>query len=35
MCPEDPDVRANFHLNTHGYRVIAKAFLAEVKDGDG
>ncbi len=34
MCPDDPDVRANIHLNQHGYRVVAKTFLAVVADLD-
>jgi lysophospholipase L1-like esterase len=27
MCPEDPGVKANFHLNQKGYKVVAKAML--------
>jgi len=30
MCPDDPTVRPNIHLNTKGYRVVAKAFLASL-----
>jgi len=27
ICPTDPEVKANFHLNQKGYKVIAKIFL--------
>lgn len=30
MCPDDPAVRPNIHLNPKGYRVVAKAFLASL-----
>lgn len=33
MCPADPTVKANFHLNPKGYRMVAKAFLADLVDG--
>jgi hypothetical protein len=31
MCPGDPGVKANIHLNKRGYKVVAKAFFSEVK----
>jgi len=31
MCPDDPEVEANIHLNKHGYRVVAMVFFAHVK----
>ena len=31
MCPDDPGVKANIHLNKRGYKVVAKAFFSEVK----
>jgi lysophospholipase L1-like esterase len=30
MCPSDPEVKANIHLNRKGYKVIAKTFLEAV-----
>ena len=32
MCPDDVGVKANIHLNEHGYRVVAKAFLEVLTD---
>lgn len=34
MCPADDDVKANFHLNKKGYRMVAKTFLGEVETFD-
>ena len=34
MCPADEDVKANFHLNKKGYRLVAKSFLDEVETFD-
>ncbi len=34
MCPDDPDVKPNIHLNKHGYRVVAKTMLAVVAGYD-
>jgi hypothetical protein len=31
MCPDDPAVKANIHLNKNGYKVIAKAFIDEME----
>jgi len=30
MCPDDPTVLPNIHLNKKVYRVVAKAFLASL-----
>lgn len=30
MCPADPGVKANIHLNKKGYKVIAKTFVDEI-----
>lgn len=30
MCPDDETVKANIHLNKHGYRVVAKEFIDHI-----
>jgi lysophospholipase L1-like esterase len=32
MCPDDPAVKANIHLTSKGYKVVAKTILAVVDD---
>ncbi len=34
MCPGDETIKANFHLNEKGYRLVAKTFLDEVEAFD-
>jgi hypothetical protein len=30
MCPDGDSVKANIHLNQHGYKVVAKQFLEKI-----